>query len=103
MGGIFQCEESKKHRSGDMCFSQGSHELLFAGATKRSQTPRRTGSALGGLMSFLSPRSTTSTRSTSTMASVSEAPVPQRSCLAKKKMDEFDMATDEQSVESVWV
>ncbi|CAK9014433.1 unnamed protein product [Durusdinium trenchii] len=77
--------------------------LKMSGATKRSQTPRRTGSALGGLMSFLSPRSTTSTRSTSTMASVSEAPVPQRSCLAKKKMDEFDMATDEQSVESVWV
>ncbi|CAK9050360.1 Dynein axonemal heavy chain 1 (Axonemal beta dynein heavy chain 1) (Ciliary dynein heavy chain 1) (mDHC7) [Durusdinium trenchii] len=30
----------------------------------------------------------------------SEAPVPQRSCLAKKKVEETDMATDEESVES---
>eukprot|EP00913_Durusdinium_trenchii_P034764 g32519.t1 len=73
--------------------------LKMSGATERSQTSRSAGSALGGLRSFLSLRSTAST--TSTAASGSEAPVPQRSCLAKKKVDEIDMATDEESVESL--
>ncbi|CAK9009504.1 unnamed protein product [Durusdinium trenchii] len=75
--------------------------LKMSGATERSQSSGSAGSALGGLRSFFSLRSAAST--TSTMASVSEAPVPPRSCLAKKKVDNFDMATDEESVESVWV
>ena len=85
----------------DICFSESSHDGPFAGATERSQSSGSAGSALGGLRSFFSLRSAAST--TSTMASVSEAPVPPRSCLAKKKVDNFDMATDEESVESVWV
>ncbi|CAK9056969.1 unnamed protein product [Durusdinium trenchii] len=71
--------------------------LKMSGATERSQTSRSAGSALSGLRSFFSLRSTASA------ASSSEAPVPQRSCLAKKKVDEIDMATDEDSVEFVWV
>ncbi|CAK9014439.1 unnamed protein product [Durusdinium trenchii] len=74
--------------------------LKMSGATERS-TCRSAGSALGGLRSFLSLRSMSSTASAATASS--EAPVPQRSCLAKKKVEETDMATDEESVESVWV